>query len=68
MICGNCGTSQGPFDALLVGDRKTGVRIYTCHIPVGKAVTPEQQKAAAMECHKRKDKKIAEEAKGAEQP
>jgi hypothetical protein len=28
--------------------------IYTCHIPTGKTVTPEQQKAVAMECGNRR--------------
>ena len=59
-VCMSCGSPQGPFAKLFIGDRKTGGYIFTCPMPVpkeGKPVTDEQRKQAAMACNNRRDKR-----------
>lgn len=55
--CGNCGTTQGPFDRLWIGFRKTGQWIVTCHDP--KKETPEKRAEVAKACTARREAKYA---------
>ena len=59
--CGNCGNTQGPFDKIWVGFRKTGRWIFVCKVPMkdaeGKPVRPEKRAELAMECTKRAEKR-----------
>lgn len=62
-VCGNCGSTQGPYDRLFVGFRKTGRWIFTCRIPQkdaeGKRTTDKQRLDAVRECNERREKKFS---------
>ena len=51
--CMTCGSKQGPFTRIHVGDRKTGMDVFTCPIS---AMTDEKRKEAAMACLNRREK------------
>src|SRR6478736_2115284 len=59
--CGNCGNTQGPFDKLFIGFRKTGRWVFTCPIPKkdanGKPLTDAQRRELAMACINRREKR-----------
>ena len=59
--CGNCGNTQGPFDKLFIGNRKTGRWIFTCPVPMkdkdGKRLPDAKRREIAMACTARREKK-----------
>lgn len=59
-VCGTCGSTQGPFDSIFIGYRKTGIYLFTCPITAreadGRPVTEAKRKEIAMACNNRREK------------
>lgn len=62
-VCGNCGSTQGPYDRYFVGYRKTGHYIFTCRVPLvdaeGKRTTDKVRLEAVRACNDRREKQNA---------
>lgn len=58
--CGNCGNTNGPFDRLFIGNRKTGHWVFTCPIPKkdadGRPIPDQKRKEMAAACNNRREK------------
>lgn len=61
--CQCCGNTQGPFDKVFVGLRRTGRWVFTCHVPVrdaaGKRLPDAKRAEIAAACNKRREDAFA---------
>jgi hypothetical protein len=55
--CGTCGNTQGPFDRIFVGFRKTGMWLFYCQTP--KKLTGEEAAKYSVACYQRFEKNAA---------
>ena len=59
--CGNCGNTQGPFDKVFVGFRKTGRWVFTCRVPLkgpdGKRLPDAKRAELAIACTQRAEQR-----------
>lgn len=60
-VCENCGSPQGPFSRLRIGDRKNGRWVFTCPVPLkdeeGKPMPDSKRKEIAAACTNRREKR-----------
>jgi hypothetical protein len=58
--CQACGNTQGPFDKLFIGHRKTGRWLFTCPVPrkdaEGRPLTDAARRDISAACNNRREK------------